>query len=284
DIRAAASRAARGGVLTADALADIAATIEGALRARRGLHGHELAPALSVIAAAIEPGLSQLAEEIRRVVDDDGAGLRDTASPHLRRLRRDLRTGRQRAEEALQRLARAPALRAHLQETFIVQRAGRPVLAVKASSRSSLPGIVHDASGSRQPLLDPAAAVPIDLEFGLLRTIVISGPNTGGKTVALKTMGLAVLLHQSGLRPPAAEAELPIFDAALVEIGDQQSIAMSLSTFAAHVRNLIAILESATPASLVLIDEPASGTDPVEGAALAQALLERLAQDRKSVV
>jgi DNA mismatch repair protein MutS2 len=370
DVRATSSRAARGGVLTADALADIAATIEGALRARQSLQEHELAPALSAVAAGIEPRLSQLAEEIRRRVEEDGAGLHDAASPRLRRLRDDLRAGRRRVEDALQRLVRAPALQAHLQESFIVERAGRPVLALKASSRSSLPGIVHDASGSgqtlfvepyevvelnnrrseaaaeereeverllgelsrlvgehagaladlveaagvidlavaagalsrgwagtpvtigervrlvgaRHPLLDPAAAVPIDLELDLLRAVVISGPNTGGKTVALKTIGLAVLLHQSGLRPPAVEAELPIFDAVLVEIGDQQSIAMSLSTFAAHVRNLIEILDSATGASLVLVDELASGTDPVEGAALAQALLERFAQQARLTV
>src|SRR5207237_2086903 len=89
--------------------------------------------------------------------------------------------------------------------------------------------------GARHPLLDPASAVPIDLELDDLHALVISGPNTGGKTVALKTLGLAVALHQSGLRPPALEAELPIFDSVLVEIGDQQSIAMSLSTFAAHM-------------------------------------------------
>src|SRR5262249_60642236 len=113
--------------------------------------------------------------------------------------------------------------------------------------------------GAKHPLLDPARAVPIDLELGSLRALVISGPNAGGKTVALKTLGLAVLLHQSGLRPPALEAELPIFDDVLVEIGDQQSIAMSLSSFAAHVRNLIGILGSATPAPPALTDEPASG-------------------------
>jgi DNA mismatch repair protein MutS2 len=370
DIRGPAERAARAGVLTAEALAGVAATIEGALRARDSLVGQELAPELRAIAEAIDPRLAAVAEEIRRCVEDDGSALRDTASPRLRQLRRELRAGRQRAEEALQRMVRNPSLRTHLQESFIVQRGGRPVLAVKASSRAGVPGIVHDASGSgqtlfvepfelvelnnrqsetaaeerdeverlltelsrlvgedaaalaaladavgeldlavasaslsrgwrgspvaigdevrlvgvRHPLLDPAAVVPIDLELGPLRALVVSGPNTGGKTVALKTIGLSVALHQSGLRPPAVEAELPIFDAVLVEIGDQQSIAMSLSTFAAHVRNLIEILRSATPASLVLVDELASGTDPVEGAALAQALLERLAEQARLTV
>ena len=129
--------------------------------------------------------------------------------------------------------------------------------------------------GARHPLLDRATAVPIDLELGSLRALVISGPNTGGKTVALKTLGLAAVLHQCGLRPPADEAALPVFDEILVDIGDEQSIAMSLSTFSAHVQNLVGILETATESSLVLLDEIAAGTDPVEGAALAEALLGR---------
>ncbi len=139
--------------------------------------------------------------------------------------------------------------------------------------------------GARHPLLEPLTAVPIDLELRGLRAVVISGPNTGGKTVALKTLGLAAVLHQAGLRPPAAEATLPVFDRILVDIGDEQSIAMSLSTFSGHVRNLLAILEAATERSLVLLDEVAAGTDPVEGAALAQALVARLAaQARLTVV
>ena len=124
--------------------------------------------------------------------------------------------------------------------------------------------------GARHPLLDPAEAVPIDLELGDLRAVVVSGPNTGGKTVALKTLGLAALLHQCGLRPPAEEASLPVFDSVLADIGDEQSIAMSLSTFSGHIRNLVAILEGAGDRSLVLLDEVAAGTDPVEGAALAR--------------
>jgi DNA mismatch repair protein MutS2 len=122
------------------------------------------------------------------------------------------------------------------------------------------------------------------LDLTGLRALVISGPNTGGKTVALKTLGLAALLHQSGLRPPAAEAELPVFDAVLADIGDEQSIEMSLSTFSGHVRNLVAILEAATDRTLVLVDELASGTDPVEGSALAQALAAKLAEKARLTV
>ena len=138
--------------------------------------------------------------------------------------------------------------------------------------------------GARHPLLDRASAVPIDLELGSLRALVISGPNTGGKTVALKTLGLAAALYQSGLRPPADEASLPVFDEILVDIGDEQSIAMSLSTFSAHLRNLVGILERATRDSLVLLDEIAAGTDPVEGAALAEALLDHLASQARLTV
>src|SRR5581483_11547721 len=138
--------------------------------------------------------------------------------------------------------------------------------------------------GARHPLLARAEAVPSDLDLGGLRALVVSGPNTGGKTVALKTLGLAALLHQSGLRPPAREAALPVFDQVLADVGDEQSIAMSLSTFSAHLRNIVAILDAATERSLVLLDELAAGTDPVEGSALARALLERLAQQARLTV
>jgi DNA mismatch repair protein MutS2 len=138
--------------------------------------------------------------------------------------------------------------------------------------------------GARHPLLDRARAVPIDLDLGPVRALVISGPNTGGKTVALKTLGLAALLHQAGLRPPAETASLPVFDDVLADIGDRQSIEMSRSTFSGHVENLVAILERATERSLVLVDEVASGTDPVEGSALAQALVARLARQARLTV
>ena len=105
---------------------------------------------------------------------------------------------------------------------------------------------------------------------------MVSGPNTGGKTVALKTLGLLAMLHQCGLRLPARSARLPVFDRVLADIGDDQSIAESLSTFSAHVRRIVAIMGAAGPRSLVLLDEPAAGTDPDEGSRLAQAVIERL--------
>ena len=119
------------------------------------------------------------------------------------------------------------------------------------------------------------AIVPMSLELGGAATVlVISGPNTGGKTVALKTVGLAALSAQCGIPVAAERAELPIVDRVLADIGDEQSIAADLSTFSAHMLNLRAMLEAATPQSLVLVDEMGTGTAPEEGSALAIALLE----------
>src|SRR5438105_10767478 len=119
------------------------------------------------------------------------------------------------------------------------------------------------------------AIVPMSLSLGgQERVLVISGPNTGGKTVALKTVGVAALAAQAGIPVAAQRALLPIFDRVLVDIGDEQSIAADLSTFSAHVLNLKAMLEAATPQSLVLVDELGTGTAPEEGAALAVALLD----------
>jgi DNA mismatch repair protein MutS2 len=118
--------------------------------------------------------------------------------------------------------------------------------------------------------VDRSAATPEELE----RVLVISGPNTGGKTVALKTTGMAALAAQSGIPVAAQRAVLPLFDCVLVDIGDEQSIAADLSTFSAHMLNLRTMLEAATPRSLVLVDEMGTGTAPEEGAALAVALLD----------
>jgi DNA mismatch repair protein MutS2 len=134
---------------------------------------------------------------------------------------------------------------------------------------------------ARHPVLEDKlrreqrAIVPMTLALGgAEKVLVISGPNTGGKTVALKTTGLAALSAQSGIPVAAQRAVLPIFDAVLVDIGDEQSIAADLSTFSAHMLNLKAMLDAATPNSLVLVDEMGTGTAPEEGAALAVALLE----------
>jgi DNA mismatch repair protein MutS2 len=371
DVRNAAARADREGMLGPAELRAIATAVRVALEARR-IVGEQraLAPLLDERLASLDPALARVADEVDRCIEDDGSEVRDTASPELRRLRRELRNGNARVRDELARVARSSDVQEALQEQFLAERGGRPVLAVRASSRSKVPGIVHDASstgqtlfvepfavvelnnrlaeaaaeareeverilralstavaahaealvvlvettaavdvvlasgavsrawggapvtvsddvrliGARHPLLDRATAVPIDLDLGPLRAVVISGPNTGGKTVALKTLGLAALLHQCGLRPPAATASLPVFDRVLADIGDRQSIEMSLSTFSGHLRTLVEILDSATEHSLVLLDEVAAGTDPDEGSALAQALMERLARQARLTV
>jgi len=371
DLRPAVVRAQREGTLAPAELRAIGTAVRVALEARRIVgEQRSLAPLLHELLSEIDPGLAPRADEIDRCIEEDGSDVRDTASPLLRRLRREVRNGGARVRDELARVARSSDVREALQETFLAERGGRPVLAVRAASRGKVPGIVHDASSTgqtlfvepfavvelnnrlaeaaaeareeverilrelsasvaqhadalvvlvettaavdvvlasaalsrawtgapvtvsddvrllaaRHPLLDRETAVPIDLDLDELRAVVISGPNTGGKTVALKTLGLAALLHQCGLRPPAQTASLPVFDEVLADIGDRQSIEMSLSTFSGHLRTLVEILGSATERSLVLLDEVAGGTDPEEGSALAQALIARLARQARLTV
>ena len=359
DLRPQLPDARRGAVIGAGELYDLLQTIEVALAMREQLGAQrEVAPELAAAADGIEAGaLASLGSELERSVGPDG-GLLDTASPELAQLRRRSAAARANAQKLVTDLSKR--LAEHLQENFTTSRAGRPVLAVKASARSAVPGIVHDRSasgetlfiepldlveqsnltaeleaqerdevdrvlrmlsgrvgdladqidhatevlaridfalaraaisqrwsgcrveigervaleGARHPLLDPQSVVPVDIDLAEYRALVISGPNTGGKTVVLKTLGLAAALHQCGLRVPARMACLPVFDALLVDIGDEQSIAQSLSTFSGHVARLRELVALAGERSLALLDEVASGTDPSEGSALAQALLE----------
>ena len=365
DVRDEADHAGRGGSLGVDALVAIAETARAAL----GVRGHlaertETAPLLAERSAEIAETLASVVDVLERALELDPPGVKDSASPKLKSLRSELATARRRASDRLRSLASDPDLQPHLQEDFVTERGGRPVVAVRASARSAVPGIVHDTSNSgqtlfvepfaivelsnrlrelegderdevarilaelsrhvgghadeldhavevlaaidfalacgalsrgwrgcpiepsgdvelvaaRHPLLDPATVVPIDLPLAGVRVLVLSGANTGGKTVALKTLGLCALLHQCGLFVPAERARLPVFADVLADIGDEQSIAASLSTFSGHLRNLVHVLEAATPRTLVLLDEVAAGTDPIEGAALARALLDELSQ------
>lgn len=367
DVRPDVETARRGTRLDVPALERVHATAEVAVEMRATVLEHaDEVPILGEVAHGISGGaLERIAARLDPCLDGRG-GLRDDASPGLARARRDIVELRRQAQEALREVA--VAVRSHLQEGFITERSGRPVLAVKASSRSAVPGIVHDTSDSggtlfveplvvveasnrvreamgrereevglilqalttmveehggvlddavsgladidlalaraalsrawrgtpveagepllvaaRHPLLDPSTAVPITLDLTGVRALVVSGPNTGGKTVALKTLGLFAMLHQCGLHPPAERVRLPVFDAVIADIGDDQSISESLSTFSAHVRTLVGVLKDAGPRSLVLLDEVGAGTDPSEGAALAQAVLGDLA-DRGALV
>ncbi len=185
-------------------------------------------------------------------------------------------TERVRAERAP--LEAAASEIAHLDSIFARARFARKFdcVAPRFSSGNSL-----RLEAARNPVLEATLrpqgrkAVPLSLALGGDETVmVVSGPNTGGKTVSLKTVGLAALSAQSGIPVAADVADLPIFDKVLVDIGDEQSIAADLSTFSAHMLNLKWMLEGATDRSLILVDEMGTGTAPEEGAALAVALLE----------
>jgi DNA mismatch repair protein MutS2 len=203
--------------------------------------------------------------------------LAEDEAAEIARILKEL-TGRLR--EALPLLEAAASAIAHLDSVFARGRYAREF-------NCTLPSFTADArlalDGARHPVLEARlrraaegrAIVPLSLELGGAETVlVISGPNTGGKTVALKTVGLAALAAQCSIPVAAERAEMPLVDRVLADIGDEQSIAADLSTFSAHMLNLRGMLEAATQRSLVLVDEMGTGTAPEEGSALAIALLE----------
>lgn len=199
-------------------------------------------------------------------------------------------TSRVRDEQGL--LARASDTIAHFDAVFARARFARQF---DCAAPEFVAGNRLNLRAARNPVLEATLrpqgrkAVPLSLALGAGESdadetdgtvLVISGPNTGGKTVALKTVGLAALSAQSGIPVAADRAELPIFDRVLADIGDEQSIAADLSTFSAHMLNLKSMLDTATEKSLILVDEMGTGTAPEEGAALAVALLEEFREKR----
>lgn len=220
----------------------------------------------------------QLAEEreIERILDD----LSQKVGGHADGLRRMI--------EAIASIDLAMA-KAKL---AVAMQATRPRLHEPGSSRNgqrdsrSHPTHLVRLDSARHPLLPPDSVVPVTLELGRdFRVLLITGPNTGGKTVALKTVGLLTLMAQAGLYIPADDTSIvSVFSAIYVDIGDEQSIEQSLSTFSSHMRNIIRMLRTVKSDQLVLLDEVGAGTDPQEGSALARALINVLLRRQAMVV
>ncbi len=374
DVREPALLAERGIMIEAQVLLDIRLTLRRATTLKRTLGRMAgVYPLLAEIANELEE-CSALQNEIERVLDEN-AQVKDSASPQLAVIRRDLKIAFDRLQTKLHRMISSSSNQTLLQEPLFTMRNGRYVIPLKADYKGRIPGIVHDSSssgatlwiepletvelnnrwrelqldeekevrrillaltdmvaddseaivrtvevlgyldlvfakaryaedlkavepelmtfqprranpdhpgstiylqGARHPLLS-GNVVPIDVEFDENTwVLVVTGPNTGGKTVSLKTVGLLVLMAQIGLHLPAEKAKLSVFEGVYADIGDEQSIEQSLSTFSSHMTNTIHILREGDQHSLVLLDELGAGTDPAEGSALARAILNYL--------
>jgi DNA mismatch repair protein MutS2 len=340
------------------------------------LSRREKYPLLSGIAEFIVC-LESLEKEIGSCLEPTGE-VKDSASPELARIRREMSRKRDEIRKRLEHLLRTMVKAGYAQEESLTLRDGRLVIPMKDAQQERLKGVVVDQSASgatvfmepietleqgnalrrlelqerqeverilgeltgfvaahssaiaadlealadldglaararysismngnparfsedgvvsvrdaRHPLLllkhKPEQVIPLSLTLGGgVQTLVITGPNAGGKTVALKTIGLLALMNQHGLHVPAAEeTRLPVFTSVFADIGDRQSIEEDLSTFSSHIRNLVSILENAGRDSLVLLDEIGSATDPAEGGALAMAILKTLTERRATTV
>ncbi len=371
DVREPALTATRGIMLEPQVLLDIRSTLRRATTLRRTIGRMKgQYPLLSDLVNGAEE-CNALQEEIARILDENSGAVKDSASPQLAIIRRELKVAFDRLQTKLQRMVTASSNQPMLQEPLFTMRNGRYVIPLKADHKGKIPGIVHDSSasgatlfiepletvelnnkwrelqldeekeirrillavsgmvgdeadaivrtvdvlahldlilakaryaealhavepdlvefspkpnpdhpgsmihlkGARHPLLT-GNVVPIDVEFDENTwVLVVTGPNTGGKTVSLKTVGLSCLMAQCGLHVPAEEARLTVFRGIYADIGDEQSIEQSLSTFSSHMTNTIQILREADERSLVLLDELGAGTDPAEGSALARAIL-----------
>lgn len=374
DVRPYVERAYRGMVLLTEELVQVQQTLISARALQRTFS--RLAdeyPRLADIAQRMEscPGIIS---HISNAIDERGE-VRNSASPKLNHIRRELESVHGRLLEKLNRLVMSPRYARYLQDPIVTQREGRYVVPLKAEFKGKIQGVVHDQSGSgmtlfieplatvelnnrwrqlqldeadeirrilaalsaqvaeqgpaiqhtvaaladldltfakakyaaaidatapqlfdseapdsdffclpaaRHPLLDAKTVVPIDVSLPHdTHILVITGPNTGGKTVSLKTVGLLSAMAQAGLWLPVEEGcRLPVFSNIFADIGDEQSIEQSLSTFSAHMTNVVRILTSCDHRSLVIFDELGAGTDPIEGSALARAILSHLLDRR----
>ena len=365
DVRQYLKLAKAGGTLSPKALLQVADALKAARIVRGALvTDREDTPNLTELGSRLATNRSLEEEIFDAIISEEE--ISDHASPELYNIRRQMRLLNERVRDKLNGIIRSSTMQKYLMDAIVTMRNGRYVVPVKAECRASVPGIVHDQSGTgstlfiepmsvveagnelkqwtvkerneierilgefsdriapdaeliasnhellsrldvifaraalgrqmnavppklntrghvrliqaRHPLIDPQKVVPSTLWLGEdFTTLVITGPNTGGKTVTLKTVGLLSLMAQAGLQIPAAfGSELAIFDEVFADIGDEQSIEQSLSTFSSHMTNIVDILNNVTPRSLVLFDELGAGTDPTEGAALAMAILSHL--------
>ena len=378
DIRALVEQAQHGITLQPSDFLQVRSTLMGSQRVYRLLTRLDAQfPGLADIAWRIHP-VPGLAEAIDKILNDRGE-VRDSASPDLHRIRRDLQLTQTRVQDRLRRYIASPDISPYLQETLITRREGRYVIPVQTDFKGHINGIVHDRSssgatlfmepthivemnnalrelrieeedevirllrllssqvgdaadeilfsmdalaeldltlakaryaesllatmpellpivqdmaindngiekpnavvdlkGARHPLIPSEQVVPVSVELDdNVHVLVITGPNTGGKTVTLKTVGLLTLMTLSGMHIPVdPDSRLSCFNTVVADIGDEQSIEQNLSTFSSHLTNIMTFLPNVDHRSLVLLDELGAGTDPAEGSALARSLLD----------
>ena len=372
DTREEVKRAEMGSILDPAALVALALSLQVSRRVKRWFHDHREDYVVLHDVVMNLGNFIDIEDAVASAIDDRGE-VSDNASADLKRIRREILSMQQRIRERLENMIRNPALQKHLQDSLLTIRNDRFVLPVKLESRSAVPGLVHDTSGSGSTLfIEPMAVVemnndlrrleseereeiarilkvisqkiaavaqdilvsmqalaeldmifsrahlslamsavepeisddlsvdirlarhpllkgdvvPIDIMLGDHFTILlITGPNTGGKTVSLKTLGLLQLMAQSGMHIPASYgSKVALFENIFADIGDEQSIEQSLSTFSSHMTNIVRIFLALTPQTLVLLDELGAGTDPAEGAALAMSILDELLLDEVRTV
>lgn len=365
DVREVFKKISLGSVADAEEFLDILSTMYTMRQVKIFFKESEIdAPKLKFRAAQLEI-LGNLERQLDNSVDEHG-NIRDTATPELQKIRRDLKTAQNRIKTEIFNILHDASKQKFFQDAIVTMRGDRYVLPVKLEYKSQFAGIVHDQSATgatvfiepmsvvnlnnsvkeleaaerhevarilrtlsdsvrknldaltnnikiladidlvfakaklardlnateplldkftdlksaRHPLISPEVVIPIDIQLGEnFSMLLVTGPNTGGKTVSMKTLGLLALMTQSGLYIPAAfGSRIAVFGNIFADIGDEQSIEQSLSTFSAHMKKIVAILDDVTENDLVLLDEIGAGTDPDEGAALAMSILERLLQ------